>query len=348
MSKIVARMMKLKSGNLNGIGNHNDRLFSKHKNAEIDLERTSKNYDLIDRKGSISSDVKGYIESHKTSKKALRKDAVLVNEWIISSDHGFFEKLDEERTKAFFAASVDYFKAKFGAENVRYAVVHMDETTPHMHMGIVPFDEDYKLAAKRVFDRQALLGVQEGLPAYLQARGFEIERGTPDPERKNLSIPEYKNTMDALKAESKGLRQEIKDYKTVKKGVEMTAKQVKSKKPKKGLFGGVKNMSVEYVQGLQALAFNGAVERAKNRASQDETKDLRAKLKRERSKNAELSQKLQAYEKPQPGIKERIERQKRQAEIEQKAAAFDRLPDEQKKRLLAQEVGKKRDFEEIR
>lgn len=347
MSMIVARMMKLKSGNLNGIGNHNDRRFSKHKNVDIDPERTSKNYDLINRKGSISSDIKDYIEQNKTTKKALRKDAVLVNEWIISSDHSFFENMDEERTKAFFDASVDYFKAKFGAENVRYAVVHMDETTPHMHMGIVPFDEDYKLSAKRVFDRQALLEVQEGLPAHLQAKGFEIERGTPDPERKNLSIPEYKNTMEALKAESKDLRREIKDYKAVKKGVEMTAKQVKSKKPRKGLFG-VRGVTVEYVEGLQTTAFNGAVARAKNRASQDEIKNLRAELKRTKAENVELSRKLQVYEKPQPGIKERIERQKRQAEIEKKAAAFDRLPDEQKKRLLAQGLGKKRDFEEIR
>lgn len=95
-----------------------------------------------------------------------------------------FERLNEQETKHFFEATKDYFAEKFGNDNIRYATVHLDETTPHMHLGIVPFDRDNKLSAKRVFNREALRDVQEDLPKHLQALNFDIERGQKGSERK--------------------------------------------------------------------------------------------------------------------------------------------------------------------
>nr|WP_228723670.1 plasmid recombination protein [Lactiplantibacillus plantarum] len=50
---------------------------------------------------------------------------------------------------------------------MRYAKFTLDETTPHMHLGIVPFNAEHKLTAKTVFNRQALQAVQDELPNYL-------------------------------------------------------------------------------------------------------------------------------------------------------------------------------------
>lgn len=47
MSMIVARMEKMKSGNLVGIGNHNQRKTKNHSNKEIDKTRSHLNYDLL-------------------------------------------------------------------------------------------------------------------------------------------------------------------------------------------------------------------------------------------------------------------------------------------------------------
>ena len=71
-----------------------------------------------------------------------------------------------------------------------------------MHLGVVPFDKDYKLSAKTVFNRQVLREIQEDLPKVLQTAGFDIERGRKGSEQKNLTVPEYK----AMKKE----QQEIK------------------------------------------------------------------------------------------------------------------------------------------
>ncbi|EIB6804462.1 MobV family relaxase [Enterococcus faecalis] len=139
------------------------------------------------------------MNSYKNLQSAVRKDAVLINEWIITSDNQFFKDKDGKEIKNFFEVAKSYFSEKFGADNICYAQVHMDETTPHLHLGIVPFNAEYKLSAKTVFNRQALQAVQDELPKYLNERGFELERGEKGSEHKNLTVPEYKVMKERLK-----------------------------------------------------------------------------------------------------------------------------------------------------
>lgn len=199
MSYLVARMQKMKAGNLVGMGNHNQRLTDNHSNKDIDTERSYLNYDLVNRTDNYKTDIQQFINDNKLSSRAVRKDAVLINEWIITSDNHFFKDKDDKEIKDFFEQSKDYFAEKFGDENIRYAQVHLDETTPHMHLGIVPFNAENKLSAKTVFNRQVLQAVQDELPTYLQERGFNLERGEKGSERKNLSVPEYKAMREDLK-----------------------------------------------------------------------------------------------------------------------------------------------------
>ena len=200
MSFVVARMTKLKADNLVGIGNHDQRKTTNHSNEDIDVSRSHLNYDLVaGRTDNFKKDIEAYINENKASKRAVRKDAVLVNEWILTSDKDFFEQLDEAETRKYFETAKQYFADNYGDENIRYAVVHLDEKTPHMHMGIVPFDDDKKLSAKRIFNREALQRIQEELPQYLKENGFDVQRGNKNKERKNLSVPEYKTMREDLK-----------------------------------------------------------------------------------------------------------------------------------------------------
>ena len=47
MSYMVARMQKMKSGNLGGIERHNQRTFENHSNPDIDPKKQDLNYDLV-------------------------------------------------------------------------------------------------------------------------------------------------------------------------------------------------------------------------------------------------------------------------------------------------------------
>jgi Plasmid recombination enzyme. len=142
MSYVVAHMEKMKAGNLNGVSIHDERKSKGHSNQDIDDSRTHLNYDLVtNRNGTLQQDIKNYIEQNKAKNALVRKDSVLVNEWVISSDQEFFRDLSEQKTREYFEATKEYFGHRFGDQNIRYAIVHLDETTPHLHMGIVPFDE---------------------------------------------------------------------------------------------------------------------------------------------------------------------------------------------------------------
>ena len=215
MSMLVARMQKMKADNLIGIGNHNQRKTKNHSNPDIDISLSELNYDLVNRTDNYKKDIENFINENKTTTRAIRKDAVLVNEWIITSDRKFFENLSDEDTKEFFIIAKEYFAENFGEENIRYATVHLDESTPHLHMGIVPFDKDKKLSAKRIFNREALRNVQEDLPKLLQEKGFDIERGLEGSDRKNLTVPEFKKLKEAEKEIERAIdrkKNELKAY----------------------------------------------------------------------------------------------------------------------------------------
>lgn len=196
MSKIVARMEKMKAGNLGGIQRHNQRETDNHSNKDIATERSHLNYDLVNPKAiNYQTQIHKIIDEQRLSQRAIRKDAVLVDEWIITSDRPFFDSLSD--SKSFFEDSLEYFSERCGSQNIAYATVHLDETTPHMHLGIVPMHEG-RLSSKYVFSRQTLKEIQDELPNYLQSRGHDIERGIKGSEQKHLTVEEYKENQSKI------------------------------------------------------------------------------------------------------------------------------------------------------
>lgn len=200
MSYAVARMQKMKSGNLGGAYRHNERIFENHSNKDIDPEKTHLNYELTDRDRSIPYDrqIKQYINDNKISKRALRKDAVLCNEWIITSDKAFFENMSPDRIKDFFETAKNFFAERYGNSNIAYAMVHLDESTPHMHLGLVPM-QNGKLSSKSLFgSRDQLKEIQEAFPKYLNEHGYNLQRGESDSKKKHLETAEFKEKQRLL------------------------------------------------------------------------------------------------------------------------------------------------------
>ena len=200
MSYAVARMQKMKSGNLGGAYRHNERIFENHSNKDIDPEKAHLNYELTDRDRSIPYDrqIKQYINDNKISKRALRKDAVLCNEWIITSDKAFFENMSPEQIKNFFETAKNFFAERYGNSNIAYAMVHLDESTPHMHLGLVPM-QNGKLSSKSLFgSRDQLKEIQEAFPRYLNEHGYNLQRGESDSKKKHLETAEFKEKQRLL------------------------------------------------------------------------------------------------------------------------------------------------------
>src|SRR5699024_2967886 len=142
-------------------------------NEDIDRERTHENHELKNDKNVDNDEgVKEIIESQTIGTRKPRKDAVLVNELLVTADRDCFDRLDESAKKLFFEESYKLFSERYGKQNIAYATVHNDEQTPHMHLGVVPM-RDGKLQGKNVFNRQELLWLQDKFPEHMQKQGFE-------------------------------------------------------------------------------------------------------------------------------------------------------------------------------
>lgn len=174
--KMVAHAAKFKRDNLKGARMHNERLTKQHSNKDIDVTRSYLNYSLVDRRPeSYAKQVNRLLNSDRKP----RKDAVYDVEFVFGSDGKYMLSLDAKQQRKYFQTCMDYVADKWGKDRILYADVHLDETSPHMHMGAAPIDHDGHLAAKNLFDRNFLLTMQAELPARLAAAGFDIERGNP-------------------------------------------------------------------------------------------------------------------------------------------------------------------------
>lgn len=192
MSYFVCHVKKFKMSSVKGLQRHDQRETENLANRDIDRERSGLNYDLHNDKNiNYNEKVKEIIDEQYMGKKAIRKDATVLVDTLVSSDKEFFQNLGEDETKRYFEESYNKICDMYGKENIVSAVVHMDETTPHMHLLSVPMTEDGRLSAKNVFDRKMLRNLQDELPKELQSKGFLIERGK-ESERKHTETFEYK------------------------------------------------------------------------------------------------------------------------------------------------------------
>lgn len=153
-------------------------------NPQIDSERTKNNYHTCKRSCSYTEFINRRIEELNLPTKS-RKDAVLMTSFVIGSDGDFFKGLSQYDQEDFFAECTRYFADKYGAENIISAVVHNDETTPHLHLILMPIHNG-RLCCKDLFNRTELTKLQTDFHEKVGKR-WGLERGKEGSTKKHLS-----------------------------------------------------------------------------------------------------------------------------------------------------------------
>lgn len=186
----AVHMMKIKSGAVGGIQSHNNREHEPKTNPDVDMSRSEDNYDLIscdNYKRSIKEKLSNLVESSR----AVRKDAVVVCNFIVTSDNETMNALGADRQREFFQDSVKWFSDRYGADRVLNATVHMDETTPHLHIGVMPITQDGRLSAKAIFTKTEMKAIQTEFARDVGEK-YGLERGVEGSERTHLSEARFK------------------------------------------------------------------------------------------------------------------------------------------------------------
>lgn len=151
-----------------------------HSNADIDRSRTHLNYDLKDRGGLVAyAYYKERIdriaaETKQRTGKSIRRDAVTLCSWAVTVP----KDLSEDKQQEFFEGAYKWFAERYGEDNIVTAAVHMDETSPHMHLQFTPIierDGVRRLCAKDMETPKTLRTVHQRLQEQLrQELGCEV------------------------------------------------------------------------------------------------------------------------------------------------------------------------------
>ena len=211
MSYQVIHVQKLKGSAIGGVEIHSEREREgvSHTNPDIDWSRTEQNYQLhepaLHARGTYARRIDDRLR--KAGITRVRKDAVKLCGVVISSDREFFSQLSDEQQREFFQRSYDFMAARYGKENILSAVVHMDETTPHMHLYLVPITPDNRLCCKEIFDKRGLAALHDSFyrdvgKAYGLERGEGADKGK---RREHFDTQEFKAYTAAIEEKQEQL-----------------------------------------------------------------------------------------------------------------------------------------------
>ena len=167
---------KIKLNGLAGIQHH---LLDRNRvktNPDIDLSRSDLNYAIENLTPEhLVSRVHSRIKQLSLKRKP-RFDAVAIEDIIIGASCEFMLQLGLEKREQYFADALHFFQNRYGKENVMYCQCHLDESNPHIHVGIVPVTPDGRLSARDVFNPKSLEKLQTDFHRSVSSH-YGLERG---------------------------------------------------------------------------------------------------------------------------------------------------------------------------
>ena len=248
MSYAIIRNSKYTFDKLNILFRHNERKNSAYSNKEIDRDKSNKNYSLK-RCFKPYSKMFNEMRNEYQLKGQIKRNSNVACEYIITSDKEFFDAIGEEETKRYFETAYKFIAGykNLGEQYIVSAKVHMDESTPHMHLIYLPVVHTLDKKSGKMVDKiscsefwkgkNSYKNLQDNFYKYMTRAGFDLERGETE---KNEHIPIEKlkvmtnYEMQELEKQSMKLEQEKElediedlkqDYKRVIRKFNTLAKQ---------------------------------------------------------------------------------------------------------------------------
>ncbi len=187
MSYAIIRNTNYKMKNLAGIYRHNERKNTNYSNKNINKEFSHLNYSI---KAPYSTYTKIFQDIRKKYelKGMIKKVSNVMCELIITSDKEYFESIGIEETKRYFKSAYNFVANynNLGEEFIVSAKVHLDESTPHLHILFIPVvhkkdkngNEISKIACSEYWKgKDSYKRLQDNFYSYMTKSGFNLERG---------------------------------------------------------------------------------------------------------------------------------------------------------------------------
>lgn len=171
-STLAMHITKHKNGT-RGQQRHNERKEGqKHSNRRIDPTRTKDNVWLTPDDGrTFNERIESILEENYTGKRKVRSTAVKMCEITVQIGGDLAENGTEEEQVEALKQAFEELKETYGETNIVSAVIHVDETTPHLHFDFVPITKKGGLSAREVVgDRAQMRKTQARFLQAMQER----------------------------------------------------------------------------------------------------------------------------------------------------------------------------------
>lgn len=130
-----------------------------------------------------------------------RANSVLALDTLYTASPEFFQGKTNEENDKFFRDCLRFHESHFG--HIISAVVHYDETTPHLHVISVPLTQDGRLSARDVIGNKAKMSKTQDSFFEQVGRNYGLERGI------HMDGQEKKQHISAQEHELREIKQNI-------------------------------------------------------------------------------------------------------------------------------------------
>ena len=201
-----------------GLIQHDERSIENHTNEKIDPARSHLNYNL-----QTGDPWQRYCDRMQQIYCLNRKDVNTLAELSVTIP----TDVRPDDQEAFFESCFAFAQDKFGSENIVSAFVHLDETTPHIHIKAIPVVPDKKKGEKVSFKEKCPRSFYQNLHTDLSRR-IENDLGYHTSIMNGATL-EGNKTIKQLKEET--LKEEIRQID--QKAEEIAQAKIEPKQPVK-------------------------------------------------------------------------------------------------------------------
>lgn len=199
----VMRIEKRKRQDISGIQRENNRTAAEYNNR-VNREQSELNLPLI-QSDNWTQDIRAEIER---AGARTRSNSVIALDTLYTASPTFFEGKTQKQTEDFFRDCLQFHQRQFG--HIISAVIHYDETTPHLHVVSVPLTADGRLSAREIVgNRQNMSRMQDDFFEQV-GRNYGLERGTrSDGQEKRKHISAQEKRMRELEQQVSSLSERV-------------------------------------------------------------------------------------------------------------------------------------------
>ncbi len=121
----------------------------------------------------------------------VRKNAVHALEYVVTASPEKMQAMGQEDSERYLRDALTWLEEKHGPENILSAVIHQDETTPHLQVLVIPIDERGKLNARAMVGGKAQLSTMQTDFAERVGAKYELDRGIKRSNARHETIKSY-------------------------------------------------------------------------------------------------------------------------------------------------------------